>query len=108
VSTVVFVNRLQPAAGRRAELIGLLREFAVSIHADPGCLHYSVHEPTDDEDGILTVIQVYSSADGFQHHAEWMAPNVPRLGPLLATAPDPPVLLRSVPMGGDQKERFAS
>jgi len=41
MSTVVFINRLQPADGKRDDLLGLLREFAVSIHADPECLHYS-------------------------------------------------------------------
>jgi hypothetical protein len=36
MATVVFINRLQPADGKRDALIGLLREFADSIHADPG------------------------------------------------------------------------
>ena len=49
MATVVFINRLQPADGKRDALIGLLREFADSINADPECLHYSVHEPIDDE-----------------------------------------------------------
>jgi hypothetical protein len=38
MATVVF-NRLQPADGKRDALIGLLREFADSINADPECLH---------------------------------------------------------------------
>src|SRR5450631_2125061 len=59
-ATVVFINRLQPADGKRDALIGLLREFA-----------------------------------DFEKHGEWMAPNIPRLVPLLASLPDPPVLLRS-------------
>jgi len=49
MSTVVFINRLQRADGKRDALIGLLREFAHSINADPECLPYSVHEPIDDE-----------------------------------------------------------
>ena len=32
---MVFINRLQPADGKRDALIGLLREFADSINADP-------------------------------------------------------------------------
>ena len=43
MATVVFINRHQPADGKRDALIGLLREFADSINADPECLHYSVH-----------------------------------------------------------------
>jgi quinol monooxygenase YgiN len=82
MATVVFINRLQPADGKRDALIGLLREFADSINADPECLHYSVHEPIDDEATPLTVIQVHTSVAGFEKHGEWMAPNIPRLVPL--------------------------
>jgi quinol monooxygenase YgiN len=108
MSTVVFLNRLQPADGKRGELIALLREFAASIHAEPDCLHYSVHEPIDDEAGPLTVIQAYTSLAGFEKHGEWMEPNIPRLVPLLAYPPQPPVLLRSVSLGGDPKESFSA
>src|SRR3954468_8521701 len=117
MTTVVFINRLQPADGKRDALIDLLREFADSINAhpevadsknpDPECLHYSVHEPVDDEAAPLTVIQAYTSVAGFERHGEWMAPNLPRLVPLLASPPDPPVLLRSVSLGGDPKESFS-
>jgi len=61
MATVVFINRLQRADGKRDALIG-----------------------------------------------EWMAPNIPRLVPLLASPPDPPVLLRSVSLGGDPKESFSA
>jgi quinol monooxygenase YgiN len=108
MASVVFINRLQPADGKLDALIGLLREFVDSINADPECLHFSVHEPIDDEAAPLTVIQVYTSAAGFEKHGEWMAPNIPRLVPLLAFLPDPPVLLRSVSLGGDPKESFSA
>jgi quinol monooxygenase YgiN len=108
MATVVFINRLQPAAGKRDALIGILSELADSINADPECLHYSVHEPIDDEAAPLTVIQVYASVAGFEKHSEWMAPKIPRLVPLLAFPPDPPVLLRSVSLGGDPKESFSA
>jgi quinol monooxygenase YgiN len=107
-ATVVFINRLQPADGKRDALIGLLREFADSINADPECLPYSVHEPIDDEATRLTVIQAHTSVAGSEKHGEWMAPNIPRLVPLLASSPDPPVLLRSVSLGGDPKESFSA
>ena len=108
MATVVFINRLQPADGKRDALIGLLREFADSIHADPESLHYSVHEPIDDEAAPLTVIQASTSVAGFEKHGEWMAPNIPRLVALLASPPDAPVLLRSVSLGGDRKESFSA
>jgi quinol monooxygenase YgiN len=63
--TFLFTNRLQPKDGQRDKLIGVLREFAVSMRAEPGCVHYSVHEPVDDETGRLKVIQAYSSREAF-------------------------------------------
>src|SRR3954447_19830435 len=107
MTAVVFINRLQPAAGKRDALIALLREFGASIHADPECLHYSVHEPVNDAPAPLTVIQAYQSIAGFEKHAEWMAPSVRGLSALLAAPPDPPVLLRSVSLSGDPKESFS-
>jgi hypothetical protein len=56
----------------------------------------------------LPVIQAYTSVAGFEKHGEWMAPKIPRLVPLLAFPPDPPVLLRSVSLGGDPKESFSA
>jgi hypothetical protein len=49
MATVVFINRPQPADGKSDALIGLPREFADSINADPECLRCSVHDPIDDE-----------------------------------------------------------
>jgi quinol monooxygenase YgiN len=48
MSEFVFANRLQAKYGRRDEFIELLREFAVSMHAKPGCVHYSIHKPVED------------------------------------------------------------
>src|ERR1700731_3346962 len=84
--TVVFINRLQPADGKRDALIGLLRVFADSINADPECLPYSVHEPIDDEATRLTVIQGLHVGrrlrearrmDGAEHPATGSAARVP-------------------------------
>jgi quinol monooxygenase YgiN len=106
MATVVVTNRLQPADNERDALIGLLREFADSINADPERLRYSVHDPIHDEATPLTVIQAYTSVTGFQKHGEWMAPKIPRPARPPASPPDPPVLLRSVSLGGDPKELF--
>jgi len=57
MATVVSINGLQPADGKRDALIGLLREFADPINADPAWRHYSVREPIDDEGVPWTVIQ---------------------------------------------------
>jgi quinol monooxygenase YgiN len=108
MTTFVFVNRLLPKDGQRDKLVGLLREFAVSMHAEPGCVHYSVHEPVDDEAGPLMVIQAYSSREAFEEHSAWMGPNLPRLATLLASPPQPPVLYQQVSLSGDPKESFSA
>jgi quinol monooxygenase YgiN len=108
MSTLVFVNRLQAKDGHREELIELLRELAVSMHAEPGCVHYSIHEPIEDQTGPLTVIQAYSSMEAFQEHAAWMGPNVPRLATLLESPPQPPALLQQVPLSGHVKESLSA
>jgi quinol monooxygenase YgiN len=108
MATVAFINRLQPPEGKRDSLIGLLREFADSIDADPECLRYSVDDPMYDEATPLTVIKAHTSVAGFEKHGEWMALKIPRLLPLLASTPDPPVLLLSVSLGGDPKESISA
>ena len=108
MSTFVFVNHLQAKDGLRDKLIELLREFAVSMHAEPGCVHYSVHRPVEDEAGPLTVIQAYSSIEAYEEHAVWMGVNVPRLAPLLEFLPQPPALLQQVPLSGHAKESLSA
>jgi quinol monooxygenase YgiN len=108
MSEFVFINRLQPKEGQRGQLIDLLREFATVIHKEPGGVHYSLHQPTDDETGPLTVIQVFSSVAAFEEHGAWMGPNVPRLLPLLASPPEPPVLLEQISLAGNPRESFSA
>jgi quinol monooxygenase YgiN len=105
---VVAVSQLQAKAGRRDELIELLKELAVSIHAEPGDVHYSVSQAIDDEDGPLAIVQVCSSLDAFREHSAWMRPNIPRLAGLLAAPPAPPTLFEQVSLGGNPKESFAA
>ena len=108
MSTFVFVNHLQAKDGKHEQLIELLRDFAVSIHAEAGGIHYSVHQPIDDKTGPLTVIQVFSSVQAFEEHGAWMGPNIPRLLPLLASPPKPPVLLEQVSLDGHVRESFSA
>lgn len=108
MSVFVFINQLRAKDEQRDELVELLREFAVSIHAEPGCLHYSAHVPADDENGPVRVIQAYSSVEAFREHAAWMGPNIPRLAELLEFPPQPPVLLEQVPLSGHPKESLSA
>lgn len=106
MSAYVFVNKLQAKARQQAELIELLREFAVSMHAEPGGVHYSVHRAIDDEDGPITVIQAYASLEAFDKHSAWMSTRVERLLPLLESPPAPPVLLEQIALSGHTRESF--
>lgn len=108
MSTFVFVNQLQAKDGHREELIELLRELAVSMHAEIGRVHYSIHEPVEDETGPLTVIQAYSSIEAYEEHAAWMSPRLPRLAALLKSLPQPPALLQQVPLSGHVKESLSA
>jgi len=49
-----------------------------------------------DESGPVATIQAQSSPEAFQTHAAWMGPQVPRRAALLATSPNPPVLLEQI------------
>jgi quinol monooxygenase YgiN len=107
-TTVLAVSQLQPREEQRSELIALLRELAVSIHAEAGGIHYSVSQPIEDRDGPLTIIQACSSIEAFRDHSAWVRPQVPRLAALLAQPPRPPVLLEPVELSGDPKESLGS
>lgn len=107
LAAYAITSRLEPRAGRQAELIALLRRLSERIHAEPGCLHYSVHREPGVEGGALTVVQAYDTVEAFHEHAAWMTSHVPALADLLAVAPDPPVLLEQVLLTGDPGESFA-
>lgn len=108
MSTYIVVNHLQPKEGLRDQLIELLREFAVSMHAEPGGIHYSVHQPIDDPSGPLAVVQAYSSVEAFEEHGAWMRSNVPSLAALLVSRPQPPVLHQQVSLSGHARESFSA
>lgn len=108
MSAFVVVNHLQAKPGKRGELVELLRDFAVTMHAEPGGVHYSVHQPIGDETAPLTVIQAYSSVDAFDAHSAWMGSQVARLLPLLAAPPLPPVLHEQVSLSDHPRESFGA
>jgi len=102
----VITSRLKPRAGGQSELIDLLRQYSMRIHAEAGCLHYSIHRHPGDDHGALTVLQVYATAEAFREHAAWMRSNLPELAALLAGAPGSPTLLEQVLLTGNPKEAF--
>src|SRR5665213_2492148 len=108
MSESVFVNTMQAKAGQQGQLIEFLRGLAVSMHAEPGRLHYSVHRAIDDEEGPVTVIQAYFSLEAVEEHGAWMSTHIPTLISLLAEPPAPPVLLEQVRLSGHPLEFFGS
>jgi quinol monooxygenase YgiN len=108
MSTYVFVNEMQAKAGQQSELVDFLRGLAVSMHAEPGRLHYSVHRAIDDENGPVTVIQAYASRAAVDEHAAWMSTHLPKLAALLDSPPAPPVLLEQVVLSGHPLESFGA
>jgi hypothetical protein len=44
MSAVIFIDRREPADSKRDALIGLLREFAESINADPPALAGAIRQ----------------------------------------------------------------
>jgi quinol monooxygenase YgiN len=99
---------MQAKPGRQSELVELLRGIAVSMHAEPGRLHYSVHRAIDDENGPVTVIQAYSSREAVDEHAAWMSERIPTLAALLDSPPKPPVPLEQVVLSGHRLESFGA
>lgn len=53
--------------GRGAEVLGLLREYAVHVNADPGCDRFEVYVDRDDSDRIV-VLERYRDDAGFAAH----------------------------------------
>ena len=106
--TFVVTSSMQAQAGRQDELVALLRRYAISMHAEPGGIHYSVHRPVGDDSGPVTVIQAYDSVEAFRQHGEWMRTRVPELASLLASPPTPPVLLEQIVLSGHGREMLGS
>jgi quinol monooxygenase YgiN len=78
---------MRARAGRRAELIEILRELVDAAAREPGTLVYAMHEAADDPD---TVVSYELFADEAALEAHQLSPAVtgamPRLEPLLADA----------------------
>ena len=73
-------------AGRRAELIELLRELVdAAANDEPGTLVYVMHEADDDPDVVVSY-ELFADEDAFQAHkaSPVVAAVMPRLGALVA------------------------
>ena len=62
---VVVVATLYPAEGRRNDVISAVGPAIATIHAEPGCLLYALHEGPDN---TLLVIEKWTTADALNGH----------------------------------------
>jgi quinol monooxygenase YgiN len=52
---VIVIARWRPQAGRRDELVALLREVQAASRADDGCLNYGYYSDVADPDSFIAV-----------------------------------------------------
>ena len=68
--SVVVTAVFHPVPGRTAELIDALRATIPAVHQEEGCRLYAIH---DAEDGTITMIEKWDSAEALATHASGAA-----------------------------------
>jgi quinol monooxygenase YgiN len=68
--TVVVTAVFHPIAGRTADLVAALRASIPAVHEEQGCQLYAIH---DAEDGTITMIEKWDSAEDLAAHASGSA-----------------------------------
>jgi quinol monooxygenase YgiN len=64
--TVVVTAVFRPVPGRSAELVEALRGAIPAVHEETGCLLYAIH---DADDGTVTMLEKWASAEALAAHA---------------------------------------
>ena len=62
---VVVTAVFRPTPGRKDDLVEALRTTMPAVHAERGCLLYAIH---DAEDGTITMIEKWDSAEDLDAH----------------------------------------
>ncbi|NMI01778.1 putative quinol monooxygenase [Pseudonocardia acidicola] len=98
---VVVVATITPAQGREADVEKALREAIPQVHAEPGCLLYSLHRSPS---GAFVFVEKWSSAEALKVHsgAAALAALSPKLEGALAGPMDVQVLT-PLPEGDAQR-----
>lgn len=101
MTDVVVTAVFHAAPGARSALIEALKKGIPAVHAEPGCVLYSIH---DAEDGSIVMIEKWSSQADLDAHASGQAVEAltsligPHLaGPVVVTAMTP------IPAGADEQ-----
>lgn len=68
--TVVVTAVFRPLEGRTTDLVAALRASIPAVHEERGCQLYAIH---DAEDGTITMIEKWDSAEDLAAHASGSA-----------------------------------
>lgn len=66
-NAVDLIAAIPSVPGKGAEVLALLREYAVHVNADPGCDRFEVYVDRDDPDRVV-VLERYRDDDAFAAH----------------------------------------
>ncbi|WP_334171225.1 putative quinol monooxygenase [Sinomonas sp.] len=101
---VVLTAVFHPAEGTKEQLAEALRSAIPAVHEEEGCLLYAIH---DAEDGTITMIEKWTSAELLDAHARGPAVQAldAAVAPCLAS---PAVVTRMapIPAGTDRQGRL--
>ncbi len=95
--SVIVTAIFHPVEGRKAELSEALVATIPAVHQEKGCQLYAIH---DAEDGTITMIEKWSTADDLAAHSAGAATRA--LGAAVApfiSAPVTVTTMRSIPAG---------
>ncbi|GGE74057.1 putative quinol monooxygenase [Nesterenkonia cremea] len=67
MSAVIVTAVFHPKDGKKQELADAMRRGIEAVHTESGCELYSIH---DAEDGTVTMIEKWSSAEELDAHGE--------------------------------------
>lgn len=68
--TVVVTAVFHPVEGQKEQLVDALRATMPAVHDEDGCLLYAIH---DAQDGTVTMIEKWTSAEHLEAHARGAA-----------------------------------
>ncbi|MGY3567737.1 putative quinol monooxygenase [Sinomonas sp. RB5] len=98
---VVVTAVFHPAEGKKDQLREALRSSIPAVHEEEGCLLYAIH---DAEDGTITMLEKWSTAELLDAHAKGAAVEAldAAVGPFLAS-PTIVTKMAPIPAGTDEQ-----
>ncbi|GAA1682010.1 putative quinol monooxygenase [Microbacterium lacus] len=91
MTDVIVTAVFHASAGAKERLLAALRAAIPSVHAEPGCVLYAIHDADDDS---IVMIEKWTSRAALDAHAA--GPAVERLNELIAPHLDRPVAVTTM------------